>query len=159
MEVELFMFNNVQGECKSVISLKWFATESCIQLIWYALRWQIRTVCHAKNDENHALFVLWKMSKITLLLWKDFGKNFTLVEGLWSIPCLPFPPPNNQAHLQLILLFIHKIPLLDQESSTFWGLTKAGFWKQSDNSFYIDNKIKFFKVDQKNTTGSSKQSR
>ena len=28
------------------------------------------------------------MLKITLLLWKDFGKDFTLAEGLWSIPCL-----------------------------------------------------------------------
>ena len=28
------------------------------------------------------------MTKITLLLWKNFSQNFTLVEGIWSIPCL-----------------------------------------------------------------------
>ena len=38
--------------------------------------WKSRIICYAK------------MSKITLFLWKDFGLNFTLAEGLWSIPCL-----------------------------------------------------------------------
>ena len=28
------------------------------------------------------------MSKITLLLWKDFVQNFRLAEGLCGIPCL-----------------------------------------------------------------------
>ena len=35
-----------------------------------------------------------KMSKISLLLQKDLGRNFRLAEGLWSIPCLGVPRCN-----------------------------------------------------------------
>ena len=41
-----------------------------------------RTVCLAKNIENHAQFVMKDILKIMLLLWKDFGQNFMLVVGL-----------------------------------------------------------------------------
>ena len=44
------------------------------------------TICHVKNVKNHVLFVMWKVSTITLLLWNDFGQNFTLAEDLWRIP-------------------------------------------------------------------------
>ena len=40
------------------------------------------TICYAKNVENKAQFVMQKVSKITLFLWKDFSQNFTLADGL-----------------------------------------------------------------------------
>ena len=44
------------------------------------------------------IFILPKMSKIMLFLWKNFGQISTLAEGLWNIPCLFWvknfgPPP------------------------------------------------------------------
>ena len=33
--VKKIMFDTVQGEYSAVIALKFFATESCIQLIWH----------------------------------------------------------------------------------------------------------------------------
>ena len=47
------MFHDVQGEYRAVIAIKWFTTESCIQLIsmpWYD---ENGITCHAKNVENH----------------------------------------------------------------------------------------------------------
>ena len=45
------MFHIVQGKYSAVIALKFFATESCIQLIWMPLDDEYRTFCHV---ENHA---------------------------------------------------------------------------------------------------------
>ena len=100
LEVKSFMFHNVQGEYRAVIALKWFAPN-------LVFSWSVfpemrddknHTVCHAKNVKNHAWFVIQKMSKIPLLLWKDFGQNFRLAEGLWSIPCLMLVPSKNENH-------------------------------------------------------------
>ena len=79
MEVRSFMFHNMQGEYRTVFFCNW---------ILHSIDDKNRIVCHAKNVENPGLFVMGKMAKIMLLLWKDFGQNFTLAESLWSIPCL-----------------------------------------------------------------------
>ena len=71
LEVKSFMFHNVQGEYRAVIALRWFSTESCIQLICipWDERWQkshslscqkcqkSRMICYPKNVENPATFV------------------------------------------------------------------------------------------------------
>ena len=49
------MFHNVQGEYGAVLALIWFATESCIQLIY--------VVCPEMTKIPQ--FVMPKMSKIT----------------------------------------------------------------------------------------------
>ena len=54
LKVKKFMFHTVQGEYSAVIALKFFATESCIQLIRMPLDDEYRTFCHAENVENHA---------------------------------------------------------------------------------------------------------
>ena len=73
---------------RAVLSFKWFATGSCIQLIWHALRWQKSHIFSYQKCQKSRRICYAKMLKITLLLWKDFGHNFMLAEGLGSIPCL-----------------------------------------------------------------------
>ena len=59
-------------------------------LSWSNMPWDDTndTICYATNFKIQEQFVMQKFSKIMLFLWKDFGQNFMLVEGLWSIPCL-----------------------------------------------------------------------
>ena len=54
LEVKKNMFHIVQGKYSAVIALKFFATESCIQLIRMPLDDEYRTFCHAENVKNHA---------------------------------------------------------------------------------------------------------
>ena len=54
----------MQCEYISLITLKWFATESCIQLILHDND-KNHNVCHAKTVQNPVLFVMRKMSKIS----------------------------------------------------------------------------------------------
>ena len=72
--------------------------EYFINLPWH----KIQPKSFHKNSviyDKKAQFVMSKVSKITqnvfsknveitLFLWRDFGQNFLLAEGLWSIPCL-----------------------------------------------------------------------
>ena len=64
------MFHNVKGEYRAAIALKWFATESCIQLIqlacpeitkiaqfFMAKCRKSRIICYAKNVKNHAILM------------------------------------------------------------------------------------------------------
>ena len=69
--IKTVLFHNVQGKYRAVVTLKWFATESCVQLIYmpWDERWQkshslscqkcqkSRIICYAKNVENPATFV------------------------------------------------------------------------------------------------------
>ena len=50
-KVKRFLLHNVQGEYRAVKALKWFATESCIQLIWHDND-KNHKVCHAKTVQN-----------------------------------------------------------------------------------------------------------
>ena len=84
LRVKWFLLHNVQGENRAVKALKWSATESCIQLVW--MPWNDSLPCQKCLKSRIICFA--KMSKITLLLWKDFDPNFMLAEGFWSIPCL-----------------------------------------------------------------------
>ena len=81
LKVKWFLLHNVQFENRAVKALKWFATESYIQLMW--MPWDESLSC-----QKSRIICFAKMSKITLYLWKNFGQNFTLAEGLWCIPCL-----------------------------------------------------------------------
>ena len=66
------MSQNEQGEYRTAIDSNWFATESCIQLIY---------ACPEMTIEQ---FVMPKMSKVKydLLCKKKIGQNFSLKESL-----------------------------------------------------------------------------
>ena len=74
------MLYNGQGEYRAVIALD--GLQLYIDFGWSSITLYEEncTVCHAKDVENHAKFVLAKFLKITILLWKNFGQHLYLLK-------------------------------------------------------------------------------
>ena len=92
-----------------------------------------------------------KMSKITLFLWEEFGQNFTLAEGLWSIPCLQHC--HSLYKVARLLLMAPKTlqimsPILLHQLSVQWKMTILEDNLRNENSSYkgedleVSSKIK-----------------